>query len=102
MLSASGDNILAIIYAGSTTSQYDMARSLEANYRRRKLAIEEALDVLGQPAKRTILSYLHHDKKITIETDFCSPMEDMQEALKELFGSSAALIMHLIEAIESR
>jgi len=101
MLSASGDNILAIIYAGSTTSQYDMERSLEANYCWRKLAIEEALDVLGQPAKRTILSHLYHNK-ITIGTDYCSPIEDIQEALKELFGSSVALIMHLIEAIESR
>jgi hypothetical protein len=76
-----------------------MARYLEANYQRRKVAIEEALDVLGQPAKRTILSYLYH-KNIILETDYCSPMEEIEEALEQLLGSSAALIMHLIAARE--
>ena len=78
-----------------------MATYLEAKCHRRKLAVEEALDVLGQPAKRTILYYLYHQKKIRIETDYCSPLEEIQDALEDLLGSSAALIVHLIEARDS-
>jgi hypothetical protein len=78
-----------------------MARYLEANYQRRKVAIEEALDVLGEPAKRTILSYLHN-RNIEIETDYCSPIEEIEEALEGLLGSSTALIIQLVRARESR
>ncbi|TLY04715.1 MAG: hypothetical protein E6K92_02465 [Thaumarchaeota archaeon] len=78
-----------------------MARYLEAKCHIRKLAIEEALDVLGQPAKRTILSYLYRQKKIRIDTDYCSPLEEIEEALEDLLGSSAALIVHLIEPRDS-
>jgi len=56
--------------------------------------------VLGQPAKRTILSYLYR-QKIRIDTDYCSPLEEIKEALEDLLGSSAALIVHLIEPRDS-
>jgi len=74
-----------------------MARYVEVNYYKRKQAIEDALAVLGEPVKNLILSYLYHNNKIIIESNYCSPIEEIQKALEELLGSSAVLIMRLIE-----
>jgi len=69
-------------------------------YQRRKQAIEEALEVLGPQARSVILAFLSYQKKITIGSDYCSPIEEIGASLQGLFGGGASLIMDSIATKE--
>jgi hypothetical protein len=79
-----------------------MTEYIDPKYQRRKKAIEEALEVLGPQARSVILAFLCHRKKITIGSDYCSPIEEIGASLEELFGRGAALIMDSIATRELR
>jgi hypothetical protein len=66
-----------------------MTRDIDPKHQRRKEVIEE---VLGPQARSVILTYLNHQKKITIGSDYCSPIEQIEKSL-ELFCDGAELIM---------
>lgn len=76
--------------------------NVDPKYQRRKEAIEGALDVLVPEARYVILTYLNCQKKIAIGSDYCSPIEQIEECLEELFGDGAALIMYSVAARELR
>jgi hypothetical protein len=57
--------------------------------------------VLGPQARYVILTYLNC-QKIAIGSDYCSPIEQIEECLEELFGDGAALIMYSVAARELR
>lgn len=70
-----------------------MTRDIDPKHQRRKEVIEEVLVVLGPQARSVILTHLNHQKKITIGSDYCSPIEQIEKSLEELFGDGAELIM---------
>lgn len=71
-----------------------MTRYIDPKHLKKREAIEGALEVVGPGAKSVILAYLGRHKKISLESDYCLPFEEIEESLEELFGSGAALIMH--------
>jgi hypothetical protein len=74
--------------------------SVNSKHQIRKEAIERALEALGPRAKSIVLTYLSRQKKITVESSYCSPIEEIEASLEELFGDGAALIIDSIATRE--
>ncbi len=54
---------------------------------------------MGERGKRVLLSDLSGALHISIEDDCCPTMEEIERALKGLFGEGASLIMTRMQAI---
>ena len=77
-----------------------MNRHARGDYKRRKIAIEQALKVLGEPTKTLLLSHLK-ENGVVLESSYCSPMDVIKNELQKIIGEGgASLIMRLISEIE--
>ncbi len=56
-----------------------------------KISLERALDVLGEPAKQTLMFYLAKHCSISFDDRGCS-VREIESALKDIFGSGASII----------
>jgi hypothetical protein len=59
-------------------------------------AVEQAFGVLGESSKRALLYHLHQEYGITLENEQSSKLEDIEYALKCLFGPAGEIILKKI------
>jgi hypothetical protein len=79
-----------------------LAGKIEPRYHKRKKAIEEALEILGPHASSIVITFLSSERKIIIDSNYCSPIEEIGTSLRELLGNGASLIIDSIAIKELR
>jgi hypothetical protein len=57
-----------------------------------KKAFEKSLDVLGERSKKSLLVYLEKDLGITFREQDSPSMEELESALRSIFGQGAYII----------
>ena len=56
-------------------------------------ALEQSLDILGEPSKKALLRSLFCEFNILLEDENCSSVQEIQAALEAIFGAGASVIM---------
>lgn len=65
----------------------------EDKWRHTLQAFNETLDMLGEPAKQTILRALEQEYHISFSGNMCSPPEQIESALRNMLGEGAQVII---------
>jgi hypothetical protein len=59
-------------------------------------AVDKSLDILGPSSKNALLFHLMHTYSISLDEGNCSQLEEIQDALKQVLGKGAALVISWI------
>jgi hypothetical protein len=65
----------------------------DSKWRHMIQALHETLNMLGEPSKGAILHALEYDYKINFSESECSPPEQIESALQDMFGPGAEIII---------
>lgn len=61
-------------------------------------AVDRSLDILGPSSKDALLFHLMHTYNISLDEANCSPLEEIQDALRQVLGKGAALVISWINS----
>lgn len=56
-------------------------------------ALERSLGMLGEPSKKALLFHLTHTYKIPVDKKDCCPLEEIKDALRQILGEGASLVV---------